>query len=162
MVIQMRHNFVNDIGDYMKYALLRSLCSTGQVPVRLGVIWYLTEHVENNGDGRRRPHLSRDGWGSLDPELLAEMRRIEGSLESPHDLHLGLIERSGILPAGTVYFSEAVPHGSGQRAVHARMEERLAWFGRARKAVVGCNLIFVDPDNAIPHAAWPSSWCGLR
>jgi hypothetical protein len=49
-----RHNFVNDIGDYAKYALLRALCASAQPAIRLGVIWYLTEHVERNNDGRKR------------------------------------------------------------------------------------------------------------
>ena len=58
----MRHNFVNDIGDYAKFALLRALCAANET-TRLGVIWYLTEHVEHNGDGRKRNHLS-GGMGS--------------------------------------------------------------------------------------------------
>ncbi len=64
----MRHNFVNDIGDYAKYALLRALCAHGTGGARLGVLWYLTEHPETNGDGRRRAHLSGAGWDALDPE----------------------------------------------------------------------------------------------
>jgi hypothetical protein len=68
-----RHNFVNDIGDYAKYALLRAFCSCGALKMRLGVIWYLTVHPEVNGDGRRRAHLSREGWDGLDPELLGKM-----------------------------------------------------------------------------------------
>src|SRR5262249_12191125 len=73
----MRHNFVNDIGDYAKYALLRALCAYARDDARLGVLWYLTEHQETNGDGRRRPHLSGDGWDALDPELLRLMRGLE-------------------------------------------------------------------------------------
>src|SRR5207248_6093505 len=61
----MRHNFVNDIGDYSKYALLRALCGHGSGIARLGVLWYLTEHRATNGDGRKRPHLSGDGWDAL-------------------------------------------------------------------------------------------------
>lgn len=142
-----RHNFVNDIGDYMKYALLRVLCANELMPLRLGVVWYLTEHIENNGDGRQRPHLSRDGWEELDPNLLARMQAIEAALRSKDDLHLRQIEQSDILPSGTVYFSEPLPDFAGtptERGMH-----RSAWFGRAMHAVRDCNLIFLDPDNGL-------------
>src|SRR6266487_4524467 len=87
-----RDNFVNDIGDYAKYALLRAICAGGEETIRLGVIWYLTEHAERNGDGRKRPHLSQDGWERLDPDLLAAMRGIEGALPSPSALSVSLIQ----------------------------------------------------------------------
>ena len=95
----MRHNFVNDIGDYAKYALLRAVCAVGEGTVRLGVIWYLTSHVENNNDGRKRAHLLTPGWEDLDPDLLARMRRIEAALQGQDQLNVSLIEASGILPS---------------------------------------------------------------
>lgn len=143
----MRHNFVNDIGDYATYALLRVLCSSGPATIRLGVIWYLTEHGERNGDGRRRAHLSRAGWDELDPDLLAKMRAIESALRDEDDLHLGLIEHSGILPADTVFFSEALPETVG--STELKINQRAAWFARARQTVAGCNLVFLDPDNGL-------------
>jgi hypothetical protein len=147
-----RHNFVNDIGDYAKYALLRALCASDPGLVRLGVIWYLTDHAEFNGDGRKRAHLSDDGWLRLDPDLLARMRQIEGTVRS-RELSVSLIEASGILPAGTAFFPEPVPRAPsapGQRAA-----ERVAWFERARKAVAGCNLVFLDPDNGLEVPSVP-------
>src|SRR5215216_6244450 len=105
----MRHNFVNDIGDYAKYALLRVLAGGDGSRLRLGVVWYLTVHREHNGDGRRRAHLCRDGWDGLDAELLDIMRAIEASLADAADLHLSLIENSAILPPDTVYFSQPLP-----------------------------------------------------
>jgi len=149
----MRHNFVNDIGDYGKYALLRAICSSGPTRVRLGVIWYLTAHTESNGHGRRRPHLSGEGWDSLDPDLLAQMRKIEDSLRSEEDLRLSLIEQSGILPPDTRFFSEALPVLGGTTL--AKKEQRASWFVRAQEAIAGCNLLFLDPDNGLetPSAA---------
>jgi hypothetical protein len=142
-----RNNFVNDIGDYAKYALLRALCANGAMPLRLGVIWYLTEHVEFNGDGRHRPHLSREGWEALDVELLTMMRAIEASLNSKEELHLRLIEQSGILPANTVFFSEPLPDYTGAPA--ERIRRRNAWFERAVQAARDCSLLFLDPDNGL-------------
>ena len=149
----MRHNFVNDIGDYAKYALLRALCASAQTEIRLGVIWYLTEHAEQNGDGRKRAHLSKGGWQNLDPDLLTMMRQIEGRLGGQNELNVGLIESSGILPVGTAFFSEAIPRvqGTGKQ----RVSERIAWFGRARKTVANCDLVFLDPDNGLEVRSVP-------
>jgi hypothetical protein len=148
-----RHNFVNDIGDYAKYTLLRALCTNGQATIHLGVIWYLTDHTERNGDGRKRAHLSQDGWGNLDPDLLATMRLVESTLRSQDELNVRLIEASGILPPDTAYFSEAIPRV--QRNIHQRVSARAAWFSRAQKAVVHCNLVFLDPDNGLEVRSAP-------
>ena len=149
----MRHNFVNDIGDYAKYALLRALSASKDDAIQLGVIWYLTEHAERNGGGRKRQHLSRHGWDRLDPELLATMRRIEGTIQHPSELHVSMIERSGILPHGTAYFSEAMPRPTGM--AWQRVTERTAWFERAQKAVADRDLIFLDPDNGLEVRSVP-------
>jgi hypothetical protein len=148
-----RHNFVNDIGDYAKYTLLRALYTNGQATIRLGVIWYLTDHAERNGDGRKRAHLSEDGWGNLDPDLLKTMRLIESNLRSQDELNVRLIEASGILPPDTAYFSEAVPRV--QRNSHQRVSARAAWFSRAQTAVAHCNLVFLDPDNGLEVQSVP-------
>jgi hypothetical protein len=150
-----RHNFVNDIGDYAKYALLRALCANGQATIRLGVIWYLTDHAEQNGDGRRRAHLSQNGWETLDPDLLKSMRLIEGALASQDELNVRLIEASGILPPDTAYFSEAMPRV--ERSVHQRVSARAAWFSRAQKKVAHCNLVFLDPDNGLEVRSAPAT-----
>jgi hypothetical protein len=148
-----RHNFVNDIGDYAKYSLLRAICAGGTIPIRLGIIWYLTDHVEQNGDGRKRAHLSQDGWGNLDPELLAAMRRIESAQHDQGELNLRLVENSGILPPDTAYFSEPIPRVQGN--ARQRAAERIAWFGRARNAVTGTDLVFLDPDNGLQVPSAP-------
>jgi len=143
----MRHNFVNDIGDYAKYALLRALCANRDLKMRLGVIWYLTVHQELNGDGRRRAHISREGWDGLDLELLGKMRSIEANIRVPSDLHLSLIEQSDILPKDTIFFSTPLPDATGSSI--KRRQERIAWFTRAQEVVADCQLIFLDPDNGL-------------
>jgi hypothetical protein len=148
-----RHNFVNDIGDYAKYALLRAICASSTIPMRLGVIWYLTDHAEDNGDGRKRAHLYQDGWENLDPELLAAMRRIENAQQHQGELNLSIIEASGILPIDTAYFSEPIPRVQGN--AQQRVAQRVAWFGRARKTVAGADLVFLDPDNGLQVRSAP-------
>lgn len=150
-----RHNFVNDIGDYAKYALLRALASNSDAPIRLGVIWYLTEHAEQNGDGRKRAHLTQGGWDGLDSDLLTKMRLIETSLPDRGPLNIRLIENSEILPPDTDYFSEPLPRTTGN--ARQRVADRVAWFDRARRSVQGCDLIFLDPDNGLEVASVPLS-----
>lgn len=149
----MRHNFVNDIGDYAKYALLRALCASGQPTLRLGVIWYLTQHAESNNDGRKRAHLVTAGWDYLDSDLLARMRRIENGLQNQDQLNVSLIEASGILPPSTAYFSEPIPRVLG--TPRQRMSARAAWFEDARKAMAHCDLVFLDPDNGLEVRSAP-------
>lgn len=149
----MRDNFVNDIGDYAKYALLRSLCASEQESVRLGVIWYLTDRPERNGDGRKRVHLLQDGWTDLDPGLLEKMRQIESTVQSQAELNIRLIEDSGILPESTAYFSEAIPRG--QTTGRQRATERVSWFARAQETVKRSNLVFLDPDNGLEVRSVP-------
>jgi hypothetical protein len=126
-----RHNFVNDIGDYVKYALLRAFCFDGALKMRLGVIWYLTVDLEVNGNGRQRAHLSRAGWDGLDPDLLGRMRSIKLSLRNQNELHLSLIEESQILSDDTVFFSESLPDAAGPP--HRRLHERTSWLCEHKK-----------------------------
>jgi hypothetical protein len=147
-----RHKFVKHIGDYAKYALLRALCASGPPTMRLGVIWYLTDHVELNNDGRKRSHLLTPGWDDLDPDLLTRMRQIENRAQKQDQLNLNLIEASGILPPSTTYFSEPI-HVLG--TARERVSGRAAWFERARKAVADCDLVFLDPDNGLEVRSAP-------
>ncbi len=76
-----------------------------------------------------------------------DLPSFEGSLQSDEDLHLSLVERSGILPARTTFFSEALPLDG--RTPDERREQRAAWFERAQDALSGCDFVFVDPDNGL-------------
>src|ERR1700683_2511534 len=66
---------------------------------------------------------------------------------SPDALNLSLIEESGILPAGTAYFAEAIP--GAYTPARQRVSERAGWFIRARQEVAGCDLVFLDPDDGL-------------
>ena len=45
----MQNRYVGDIGDYGKYSLLKALAGSD---LSLGILWYLNEAEEENGDGR--------------------------------------------------------------------------------------------------------------
>ena len=51
----MRHEYVGDIGDFGKYALLKALAGND---LTLGVVWYLNVVNESNNDGCLPPTLN--------------------------------------------------------------------------------------------------------
>ena len=84
----MQNRYVGDIGDYLKFGILRAL-SPGH---RLGVAWWLHPDEDHNRNGRHIGYLQRpDRWRHFDPELfdaLAEIvvtdRRYVRALEAPN------------------------------------------------------------------------------
>jgi hypothetical protein len=62
----MQDRYAGDIGDYVKFAILRAL-STER---RLGVAWWLFQDSGPVGDGRHISYLNTPAkWRHLDPEI---------------------------------------------------------------------------------------------
>lgn len=160
-VPRMKDNYVADIGDYGKYALLRHLTGQPGAQVRLGVVWYLTDHSEENNDGRHTKYLDDPGrFRPLDPELFGQLGEIivsarDHAVDSeanprtagPTPRCVGEVKRRGFLGPDTLFAAEPVP-GRGC-AKKDRAEVRRAWWQRARAAVRGAGLVFLDPDNGL-------------
>lgn len=127
-----KEQYVGDVNDYRKYALLRGLSRSG---LKLGVCWMLTPNDERS-DGNKLSYLGQLRQEHHDPELFALLRRVS---DEPDARRLILIEGSEILPAA-VYFNEIVPE---------TLFERQLWFRRASAALAETDLIFFDPDNGI-------------
>lgn len=116
----MKDNYVADIGDYGKYALLRHLTASredGTAPPALGVVWYLTEHTEENNDGRHTRYLEKaDAYRALDPALFDHLTDIiarardhaAGRDGTPTPRCVAEVERVGILPTGTRFAAAPV------------------------------------------------------
>ena len=66
----MKNQYVGDIGDYGKYALLRALSCRYSI----GVNWYLTPD-DDRSDGRFTDYLLKDN-GSLDSELFSKLKAL--------------------------------------------------------------------------------------
>ena len=133
----MKEQYVGDVSDYRKYALLRLLEKSG---LKLGVCWMLTPN-DGRSDGNKRAYLDQPGnFERYDPDLFALLRRVK---DQPDARRLVLIEESGILP-GAVFVNTLVPD---------RLFERQVWFRKASKDLADCNLIFFDPDNGIEVAS---------
>lgn len=128
----MKEQYIGDVNDYRKYALLRLFGRSG---LRLGVCWMLTPNDERS-DGNKLGYLDHPKQERHDPELLALLRRVRGE---PDARRLILIEGSEIL-SGAVFVNTIVPEP---------LFERQLWFKQASAALADADLIFFDPDNGI-------------
>lgn len=126
----MQNRYAGDIGDYGKFGMLRALASEG---FSIGVNWYLVETPEHELSVNDGGKLIPEKLTSVDPELAKVLSAISRSSErSVHAL-----EEASLIP-GATYFSDVVP-----------VEDRAAWHARALAALVGTDLVFLDPDNGL-------------
>ena len=68
----MKNQYVGDIGDYGKYALLQAFVNAD---VNVGVNWYLTDNDESN-DGKFINYLSEERMRRYNPEIFDELKKI--------------------------------------------------------------------------------------
>jgi hypothetical protein len=131
--------YLGDVNDYRKYALLRLLAGAG---FKIGVNWMLTPN-DNRADGQLRRYLvQRDEWRQHDMALFDFLATIP---RNPSTDDFKRLEQSNVVP-GAAYFNQLVPVGTGLRGLHhAACMEHLA----------DSDLIFFDPDNglAIPSTS---------
>jgi hypothetical protein len=156
----MRDNYVGDVGDFYKYALLRHLAgrTAGDKapPLGLGVVWYRFPDPSNRNDGNHRSYLdgkSRGQYEPLDPDLYVAM----AAFSNPALRNLEEVARRDVLPPGTHFFAKPLsfghlPNGT-QAGIQQRIAHRKAWLGRALQATRGADLIFADPDNGLEVAS---------
>lgn len=134
----MQHRYVGDIGDYVKFAILRSLAPGG----RIGVAWWLFPDETHNKDGRHIDYLSRpEQWRRFDPPLFDALKAIVDRGERK----VQALET--LLPAGTVFSSDLIP--CEVRPPRRRPVERERWFFETCRRLVEAEIVFVDPDNGI-------------
>ncbi|MGD0841040.1 MAG: hypothetical protein ABSA32_07785, partial [Candidatus Acidiferrales bacterium] len=70
----MQNRYVADVGDYVKFAILRKLAA-GR---RLGVVWWLFPNEDHNADGSHRKYLDRpDKWRHFDCGLFDVLLKIQ-------------------------------------------------------------------------------------
>lgn len=136
----MQDQYAGDIGDFVKYALLRRL-SEGK---RLGVAWYLFPDESSKGDGRHidyldRPH--REKWRPLDEPLFDAMK----TLVCEKRRSTTAIEQSGVLEDAVFAGERLETQLTGKR----RREWRRQWFENTVETLDGCDLVFADPDNGL-------------
>jgi hypothetical protein len=138
----MRHEYVGDVGDFGKYALLRAMAAND---LSLGVVWYLNICSESNNDGS---FTNYESLRSCSPDLydkLLTSRTLSRSLEA--------VERSAVLPEKTLFYREPVPYSEKPCfSAAARAHEttrRQAWLRGAFCTLDAADVVFLDPDNGL-------------
>ncbi len=131
----MQNRYTGDIGDYVKYSLLRSLSDNE----RLGVAWYLFPCEDHNDDGKHVAYLNQpERWKELDPELFDRLKKIV----SNGTRTVKAIEESGVLPGAL--FSSGLLESDKDSA-----KWRTLWFDGVLNELYDCNIVFADPDNGL-------------
>lgn len=130
----MKHQYVGDINDYRKYALLHALSAGGAN--RIGVCWMLTPD-DGGADGGKLAYLKQpDRFRHYNPELFDILAHAAGE---PDRRRLQSIEDSGAI-AGADYYNETLPDDVPGRA---------AFMGRCSTRFRDADLVFFDPDNGL-------------
>lgn len=130
----MKHQYVGDISDYRKYALLRALSWGGANSI--GVSWMLTPS-DGSSDGGKLAYLQQpERYRHFDPELFDILAH---AADEPDRRRLQTIEDSSAI-AGAAYFNELLPDDAVGRA---------AFMERCLTAFADADLVFFDPDNGL-------------
>jgi hypothetical protein len=136
-----RQGWVCDVADFAKFGLLKRLA---EPRLRLGVVWYLTNHAAPNPplvSYLSRPQRYRAFDAALFDALL-RIRATKGDAATLDD-----IEHGDVLPAGALYYS--APLATTSLARPARAAARDTWFQEALDRVAPCDLVFLDPDTGL-------------
>jgi hypothetical protein len=137
-----KEQYVGDVNDYRKYALLRQLADGGKT--RIGVCWMLTP-ADDRRDGGKTGYLQPEKasrWRHHDPELYDALKEVTTYVGVRR---LRQIEQSGVIP-GASYFNEFLSD---------RADLRQAFFIAAMTELAKAPLIFFDPDNGIDVPSTP-------
>ena len=133
----MQDRYVGDIGDYFKYAFLRSVFPSE----RIGVAWYLFPDEEHNNDGKHTTYLDdSSAWRHLDSELFDTLYHI---VRVQKKRNVSMIEKKRLL-GNAVFASEKLAY-NGKNA----RQWRYNWFARVHEALIDTTVVFADPDNGL-------------
>lgn len=131
---RVKHQFVGDISDYRKYALLRALSADGAN--RIGVCWMLTPD-DGSTDGNKLAYLQQpERYQRFDPALFDILAH---AASEPDRRRLQTIEDNGAI-AGARYFNDMLPQPVAERA---------AYMADCRARFTEADLVFFDPDNGL-------------
>lgn len=133
----MKDQYVGDISDFEKYAILRALAAAAGLPI--AVCWMLTAPDET-GEGARIDYLQQpQHYRHLDPHVFDRLSSIVVSGERG----VAAVEQSGILESGR-FFARPLEDHPGSRFVYFRK----VWAAFEERA-----LVFFDPDIGLAGGA---------
>lgn len=130
----MKHQYIGDINDYRKYALLRAISAGGLH--NICVCWMLTPS-DHGADGKKLAYLDQpERYRNADPELF-DLLVVASSL--PDWRRLETIEASNAIP-NAIYYNDLLPDNAAGR---------IAFMQDCRSEFADADLIFFDPDNGL-------------
>jgi hypothetical protein len=125
-----KDQYVGDINDFEKYAILRALRNASKLP--LVVCWMLTK-PDATGEGAKTDYLRQpDRYRELDPHVFDRLREIVRT----RNRSVRAVEEAGVLEDAT-FFSRHLEDDPASRDTYFRD----LW-----RVVEGRSLIFFDPD----------------
>jgi hypothetical protein len=140
----MQDQYVGDIGDFGKCALLKFLAGQDAV---LGIVWYLNRVKGGSRDGGIVQYLSSpdnaNGLGKCDEQLFGALREIVGG---EHRRVAGLRERC-ILPDRTQFCQDLLD--IDRVPAQNRCEVRISRCEKPLNHVEKATLVFLDQDNGL-------------
>jgi hypothetical protein len=144
--------YVGDVGDFAKYALLRSLVGRStRLRIRLGIVWCLFPNETHNNDGRHISYLHKAEFKALDDPLLEALDAIIASGNGS----LSALSSSRIFQDDTVFYEAVTAASSASLWRNDRLQHRAGWLDRALSVTSECNLVFFDPDNGLEVSSVP-------
>ena len=154
----MQDRYTGDVGDFGKYGLLRWLRGYDADPLRLGVVWYRTDSrivaADPANDGKHVSYLlprREPSFRPCDPPLYDGLREIVNR----RDRRAQAVAQSGLLGPDTQFHDDYVPGPAAGTFREARAIPRRRWADDALRAMQGCDLVFLDPDNGLEAPSVP-------
>jgi len=141
----MQNRYAGDVGDFMKFGLLRHLAAApeaGGAGLSVGLNWYLAPDENHNGDGRHIAYLDpanrlHASLAACDRDLIERLAAVVATRRS-----VAALDACGALPPGACAHSEMLAPRTG---VGGRRE----WHRRGLAALMGADVVCADPDNGI-------------
>jgi hypothetical protein len=134
-----KDQYVGDVSDFFKYALLRAVQQDVDAP--LVVCWMATAN-DGGRDGRKRRYLQQpEKYRAVDPPLFDHLARL---LDSPHP-SIAAVEQADILP-GASFIGELLEDAAPKRH---------EYFEHLWRRAPAASIIFFDPDNGLEIKSTP-------
>ena len=145
----MQNQYFGDIGDFVKYGLLRQICGLtskrgSKRKLSLGVVWYLMPNGGGNDGGNTSYLHDPEEYRECDVDLYDFLKSIVCAHQFTRKV--SHIQESVLFPSKTVYHDKILPYGEGMEKA-GLLKMRDEWLGCAKHKVRNCDVVFCDPDN---------------
>lgn len=132
----MQDRYAGDVGDFGKLGMLRCMEDSG---LHVGVNWYLVGDEAHNNDGKHIGYLDDEKYRGCDDDFLEALNSM-----LDHGMRSVLeIENLDLLKTQKYYH---------ERIIEPKIQSgtmRSEWHQNAMVTMLGCDLVFLDPDNGM-------------